>query len=258
MLAQVTLTPAEGKRLIAKAIACMDIVRDALKEGTVVLATSTTTAYVFEELTGEEIKDKGMFTAGVVTAEGCGITDPEGRYDHHVIVKGEVETMKTPELKRVLADMGPGDVFIKGANAIDPFGAAGVLLGGDGGGTIGTAWGYLTANGVTTIIAAGLEKLVPISLADVVAKTGRKKLDLSLGWACGMMVVQGLIVTEMEAFKELFNVDAIPIGGGGIDGGEGCKIFLLEGDPECVEAAFKTVKEIKGEPKLTTRLRKSP
>ena len=67
MLAQITLTPAEGKRLIAKAIACLDQVQKAYKEGMVVIATSTTCAYVAEELLQKEIKNKGMFTAGVVT-----------------------------------------------------------------------------------------------------------------------------------------------------------------------------------------------
>jgi hypothetical protein len=258
MLAQVTLTPAEGKRLIGKAVATMDIVQEAIDHGTVIVATSTTTAYVFEELRGQEIEDKGMFTAGVVTKDGCSITDPQNRYDHHVIKEGKIATMKSHELRSVLADMGPGDIFIKGANAIDPFGSAGILLGGSGGGTIGTAWGYLAANGVTTIITAGLEKLVPVSLTDVVPRYGKGRLDLSLGWPCGMMVVQGTIVTELEAFKELFGVEAIPIGGGGIDGGEGCKIFIISGDEEGVNAAFDMTRKIKGEPKLTTKTIKRP
>lgn len=257
MLAQFTLTPAEGKRLIGKAVANMPIIQDAIKEGTIIIATSTTSAYVLEELQGIKINDKGLFTAGVVTSEGCGVTNPEVRYDHHVIKEGKIATMKTHELKNILAKMGPKDVFIKGANAIDPFGAAGILLGGSGGGTIGTAWGYITANGVTTIIVAGLEKLVPVSLTDVVPRYGRKKLDMSLGWPCGMMVIQGTIFTEIEAFKELFGVEAIPISGGGIHGAEGCKIFMIEGEEEAVSSAFEMVKNIKGEPNLETQLIKT-
>lgn len=257
MLAQFTLTPAEGKRLIGKAVANMQLVQEAVSEGTVVIATSTTSAYVLEELQGIEIKDKGMFTAGVITSKGCGVTNPEGRYDHHVIRKGKIATMKTHELKNILSKMGVKDVFIKGVNTIDPFGAAGILLGGSGGGTIGTAWGYLAANGVPTIIVAGLEKLVPVSLSDIVPKYGRKKLDISLGWPCGMMVVQGTIITEIEAFRELYGVEAIPVSGGGIAGGEGCKVFLIEGDDEAVSAAVEMVKRIKGEPNLETSLIKN-
>ena len=250
---QVTLTPAEGKRLIGKAVAGMDVVQDALREGTIVVATSTTSAYVLEELLGEEIADKGMFTAGIVTAKAACITDPKGRYQNRVITKGKVKEMAAKDLPKVLAKMGPSDVFIKGANAVDPFGQAGILLGGVGGGTIGGVWGHITANGVTAIFAVGLEKLVPVSLADVAPRTGIESVDVSMGMAVGMMVVGGVVVTEMEAFRLLLGVEAYPIAGGGIDGGEGSKTFLIEGEERDVKAAYDLVCSIKGEPPLTTR-----
>ena len=43
MLAEVVLTPSEGKRLIAKAIAHMEIVKLAKENGNIIIATSTTT-----------------------------------------------------------------------------------------------------------------------------------------------------------------------------------------------------------------------
>jgi hypothetical protein len=257
MKAQVTLTPAEGKRLIAKAISCMDSVQKAYREGILIIATSTTTAYVAEELMGKEI-NKGMFTAGVVTKEGASITKADGRYKHYVFEKGALKECTTPELVPYLARMGPDDVMIKGANAIDPFGAAGILLAGSGGGTIGTAWGHLIRNGAQLIIAAGLEKLVPGPLDGVAPMMGTEAIDKAMGWKCGMMVVQGQIITEMEAMKLLFGVDVIPVAGGGIDGAEGCKIFLLEGPAKNVELAYKGLSEIKGEPKLSTSIMDKP
>ncbi len=253
MLAEVVLTPAEGKRLIAKAIAHMPIVQMAKERGTIIVCTSTTDAYVLEELTGKEIKDKGMFTAGVVTKEGLQITEAKGRHDPWVIEKGKARTTKLSEFPDLLKGMGPDDVFIKGANAIDPFGQAGILLGGVGGGTIGASWGYLTSNGVTTIIAAGLEKLVP-NLADAINRVGINKIDVALDVKCGMMIISGYIITEMEAFKELYGIEVVPIGGGGIDGAEGSKIFLLDGEDDSVKEAVALVKSIRGEPKLTTRI----
>jgi hypothetical protein len=258
MKVQLTLTPAEGKRLIAKAISCMENVQFAYKNGTVIIATSTTTGYVAEELMGKEINNKGMFTAGVVTKEGAGITTADGRYKHYVFVKSELSECTTPELVPYLAKMGSDDVFIKGANAIDPFGAAGILLHGSGGGTIGTAWGHIMRNGIQCIIPAGLEKLVPISLSEAAMRMGANVIDKAMGWPCGMMVIQGQIITEMEAFKLLFDVDAIPVAGGGIDGGEGCKVYLLEGTNENAEAAYEFVQAIKGEPTLKTKLVKKP
>jgi len=257
MKAQVTLTPAEGKRLIAKAISCMDSVQKAYQEGILIIATSTTTAYVAEELMGKEI-NKGMFTAGVVTKEGASITKADGRYKHYVFEKGALKECTTSELVPYLARMGPDDVMIKGANAIDPFGAAGILLAGSGGGTIGTAWGHLIRNGAQLIIAAGLEKLVPGPLDSVAPMMGTEAIDKAMGWKCGMMVVQGQIITEMEAMKLLFGVDVIPVAGGGIDGAEGCKIFLLEGPAENVELAYEVLSEIKGEPKLSTSIMEKP
>ena len=45
---------------------------------------------------------------------------------------------------RAAPDFGPDDVFIKGANAIDPQGNAGILTSSLVGGTIGMAWPVVT------------------------------------------------------------------------------------------------------------------
>jgi hypothetical protein len=258
MKVQLTLTPAEGKRLIANAVANMENVQYAYKNGTIIIATSTTNAYVVEELMGKEISDKGMFTAGVVTREGVGITTAGERFNHYVFLMGDMTECTTPQLVPYLSKMGPDDIFIKGVNAIDPFGAAGILLHGPGGGTIGTAWGHITRNGIQCIIPVGLEKLVPISLTEAVMRMGANAIDKAMGWPCGMMVIQGQVITEMEAFKLLFGVEAIPIAGGGIDGAEGCKVYLLEGPKENAEAAYDFVARIKGESELRTKLMKKP
>jgi len=85
VLAEVSLTPAEGKRLIAKAIAHMDLIQAAKEEGILVIATGTTNAYVVEELFGNQISEKGYFTAGVVTDKGLELTEPKIRLDPYVI-----------------------------------------------------------------------------------------------------------------------------------------------------------------------------
>ena len=60
MLIQVTITPAEGKRLIGRAVASMDIVQHALKDGTIVIATSTSSSFVLEELLGMKVPGFGI------------------------------------------------------------------------------------------------------------------------------------------------------------------------------------------------------
>jgi hypothetical protein len=62
------------------------------------------------------------------------------------------------------------------------------------------------------------------------------------------MPTMGKIVTEIEAFKILAGVEALNIGGGGVGGAEGARIFLLKGDEEAVTKAFNLVQSIKGEP----------
>ena len=96
--AQVLLTPAEGKRLIAKAISNMEPVQMAYEKGILIIATSTTSAYVAEEIMGKEIPNKGMFTAGVVTKDGLHVTKSEGRYKHYVFEKGELKELETTAL----------------------------------------------------------------------------------------------------------------------------------------------------------------
>ena len=49
------LTVAESKRLIAKAVAQMPIVKNALANGMVIIIKGTTNAYVAEEITGQKV-----------------------------------------------------------------------------------------------------------------------------------------------------------------------------------------------------------
>ena len=54
------LTVAESKRLIAKAVAQMPIVKNALENGMVIVIKGTTNAYVAEETHREEIRPCGI------------------------------------------------------------------------------------------------------------------------------------------------------------------------------------------------------
>jgi len=71
LLLQVTLTPSEGKRLIGMAVAQMEVVQNALREGTIVIATSTSTAYVLEELLENSVLDL-LAPAGTLVVEHRG------------------------------------------------------------------------------------------------------------------------------------------------------------------------------------------
>lgn len=239
--ALVTLTPSEAKRLIGKAVSKMDVVKKALDKGIVVIAPGTTNAFVAEEILGMKI-DKGKFAIGIITSNGTCITRQRTRLKEIVIRDGKLTELS---IKDVLDELGPEDVFIKGANAIDPFGNAGVFLGSPTGGTLGMSIGVLLARGVKIVIPASLEKLTPFPIEELARRLGNRKLKYSMKLPIGMMPLPGDVVTEVEAFRILFGCECIPVGGVGVNG-ERC--YLLEG--EDLEGVWKEISKIKGEPRI--------
>jgi hypothetical protein len=143
---------------------------------------------------------------------------------------------------------GAGDVFIKGANAVDPHGNAAVLTGNNTGGTCGGHMGVLWARGASVVVPVGLEKLVP-SVIDASRVGGTDRLKYSTGLKVGVWpIVNATVVTEIQAFQVLCGVKATHVASGGIGGGEGSVVMVLEGKDEAVADAFALVESIKGEP----------
>ena len=87
-------------------------------------------------------------------------------------------------------------------------------------------------------------------------RTGNKKIDKSYGLAVGLIIITGEIITEIEAFNVLTGCQAIPMGAGGIDGGEGSRTFLLDGDEDGIKLAEDVLKNVRGEPPLKTAVAK--
>jgi hypothetical protein len=248
--ALITLTPSEAKRLIGKAVAMMEPVRESLKKGTIVICLGTTNAYVVEEILGRRI-EKGMFSIGVITPEGTCVSNSDYRLKEMVISKGKLTRLG---LKDVVKELGPSDVFIKGANALDPWGNTGVYLGSATGGTMGMSIGVLLARGVKVIVPVSLEKFVPYAIPDLIPRLGNQRFLFSMNLPVGMMPIPGEVVTEIEAVNTLFGCECVPIGGGGIDGGEGSRCYLIEGDKGSVKEAWNGVMTIKGEKPVTVEV----
>lgn len=244
--ALVTLTVAESKRLIAKAIVELSEVKWALERGTIIIAGGTTNGYIVEELIGDKI-EKEKYTAGIIVqGRGC-VTPLEERIQPMVLKDGKV--IETPWTE-ALASLKAGDVFIKGGNALDLEGNVGVMVAHPQGGTIGAALPILTARGVNLIMPVGLEKLIP-SVIMASKEGGIEKIDYSLGMPCGIIPVStGKVVSEIQALGYLFGVDVIPYGSGGVGASEGAQTLLIVGVEEDVKQAFEFVKSIKGEPAL--------
>jgi len=248
MKALFTLTSAESKRLLAKAVAAMPEVQNALQNSMVIIGAGTTNAFVLEELTGEQV-DKARYTAGIIAKGRQCITPASERTAPAVFVKGEKSVLDWEEaVTKITAD----DVFIKGGNAIDVNGVVGVQMAHPEGGTIGKALPIIVARGAQLILPVGLEKLIPdvMSAADI---SGIQTFDLSIGMKVGLMpVTYGQPMTELEALEELAEVEAYCISAGGIDGSEGAVTLAVEGEEAEVTKIFDLIKSIKREKPLNS------
>ncbi len=246
MQALFTLTSSESKRLIGKAVAALPEVQKAKENGYLVVARGSTNAFVIEEITNKKM-DKERYIAGQIIKGVLCVLGPDQRSKPVIFHKGEVEAL---EPGAVMEKLVPGDILIKGANAVDPFGNVGVLMAGPGGGTMGQFYMALKAQGVATIYPVGLEKLIP-SVEDAALFGGKLMLGRTIGCRVGMAcVADGRIVTEIEAIDSLFGLKAVPYASGGWGGAEGSVTLIVDGKEGEVNRCLDLIEGIKGEPPL--------
>ena len=63
-------------------------------------------------------------------------------------------------------------------------------------------------------------------------------------------IMNATVVTEIEAFRILFDLRAIHIGGGGMTDSQGSVVLVAEGEKEKLDRAIALIESIKGEPSL--------
>jgi len=237
------LTPAESKRLIARAVVAMPQVKKALEKGRVIIANGTTTAFVAEEILGRPVS-KYRYAAGYIGEGKLATTPPELRMEPYVLIDGRLVDVPA---KEIIQEFEADDVFIKSANAVDAKGHVGVLMANEKGGTISMAQGPVIARGCHLIVPVGLEKLVPSVIA-ASRKGGILRLKYAMGLKVGLMpVVNATVVTEVQALRILASVEATHVASGGIGGCEGAVALVVEGTDEAVRRAFEVVEGTKGE-----------
>jgi len=244
MRAVFTLTPAESKRLIAKAVVEMEEVKIAKERAYIILAGGTTNGFIAQELLKEKIEPQ-RFTAGTNICGLLCVTNPDDRHLFPVVI--EKGHLSKKDFKAALEDFSIHTVFIKGANAVDPMGNVGVITSGWDGGTVGNSLGILTSTGLRYVVPVGLEKLIP-SVPDACASVGSKTFDYSLGANFGMFLIANAnVVTEIRALKILANVEAKLVAAGGIGGSEGSVVLVAEGMEPGVKKVISLIESIKGE-----------
>jgi hypothetical protein len=265
MLAQVVLTPAESKKLIAKAVAKLDVVKQAASDGLIVLHPSSSTYFIYEELTGMKPMTN-HWVCGVVAPRGMcvemamalgGQSPPGTEYDPGelgglwAIKKGKKIAEDTTS--RLMEQMTAGDVYIKGVNALDNQGNVGILCGERGAlGVIMSAW---KKKKFTLVFPVGLEKLIPISIHQAAIEAKQAKYEYGMGLPAGLFPCpSGQTITEIDAVKILSGAIAVPIASGGLGGAEGAITLIIKGSNEQVSGAIEFIEQSKGAKMPSLRL----
>jgi len=245
MKASIVLTASASKRLIARGVAAHPIVEKARTEGTIIVTLGTTNGYVAQEL-AEGAVDQAAFAAGVIDHR-WNVNERLGEATDLVLKCGEVESF---DETAVINGLGAGDVIIKGGNALDPFGTAGVLLAAATGGTIGRYIPAAMARGVDIVIPISVSKSVHVPMATLALDMGSRKLDLAMGLPCGVYPLTGNVVTEIEALELLFDVNALHVASNGIGAGCGSVSLLVSGEESNVRDAFVACETLNALPEI--------
>ena len=242
VLAQINLTVAEGKRLIAEGIAADPEVRARLDSGMVIITRGTTNTYIAEKLAGLTAPH-GSFMTGHIIPEGSPRIEVE-KTDEIVLVKGVVVSMP---YKEALQKMAPGDIVFKGANLLNyRMGQAAVNIGAGDGGTTGRLRPFVGVGKGRLIVPVGLEKDCSWDLERLEAVCGGE--NTREGFVPKLWVHRDArIYTEIEALRTLAGVEAFPVAAGGIAGREGGVTLVVAGSAAQVEKALAAAAAVRGE-----------
>jgi len=242
MKALFTLTPDESKRLIGKAVARVAEVRQALDTGVLVIAVGSTASQVARACSGRDV-DESRFVAGIVARGVLCVTPRSARLPNMVLRRGKIVDLMPLE---ALDLRDEPKVLIKGANAVDPSGMAGVMMAARDGGTVGRLFARFLANGWTVVTPVGYEKLIP-SVLESARVLGIDRLERSLGARVGMMPLVGAkVITEREALATVAPVEVTAVAAGGLADSRGAVTFVVEGQRAAVERSVAEVESVKG------------
>ncbi len=252
IMKQFVLSPAAGKRLIAKALVTHPAIEAALKSGTVVIVAGTTNGYVAEEILAKigqfEGFSKKRFFRGITlppwmpTNDAGMLPDMSGFPGDVIIKKGVWQKGKT--IRNVVDDLEEGDVILKGANALDPWGGrAAILIGHPKAGTIGLALQAVAGRRVRLILPVGLEKRVFGDLDDLA-----NRLNAPGAEGPRLLPVSGEVFTEIEAIARLCGARAELVASGGVSGAEGSVWLAVSGSDEEMKKAEELLKSVAAEP----------
>lgn len=243
---QFMLTPAVGKKLIAKSIVYNSKIKEAVVENTIVIIAGTTNGYIAEEILSEieqgEDFSRQNFYRGITTLPEYAAQQPEEFTQEEfpgdvVIESGEWKEGKT--IFDVVDDLEQGDIVLKGANALDLENKqAGVYIGSPSGGTIHTALQAVIGRRVKLYMPVGLEKRVASRLNQIA-----RKLNSATTAGPRLLPVSGEVITEIDAIETMTDTEVELVAAGGVEGAEGSCWLAVSGSEEEVDKVGGIIKD---------------
>jgi len=252
MIRQYPITPAAGKRLIAKALTQHPIVEQALRGGRLVIVAGTTNGYVAEEILthiGQSVGFSRRYFFRGVTVSPARITAVPGRHPDNsgfpgdvVIDKGVWKRAKT--IFEVAGDLDDNDVIVKGANALDVVsGQAANFVDHPDGGPMAVVLPAVMGRRTKLLIPIGLEKRVPGSLLDLA-----KRLASTDARGPRLCPLPGQVFTEIHAIALATGAQATLVGAGGVGGAEGCVWLAVDSSESQLGKVEALMRQVLGEP----------
>lgn len=248
---QYTLTPAAGKRLIAKAIAVMPQVQEALHNKTIVIVSGTTNGYVAEELLQNIGQSEGFskqcFLRGITLPPRYKVSQSgrleDGRTFAADVVIEKGKWIKDKSLFEVVNDLQEGDIIFKGANAVNiDTKQAAVLIGHPQAGTIGVIMQAVAGRRVKLFIPVGLEKRISGNINELAQLINSPQTK-----GIRYFPITGTIITELEAIHILTGCHALLFAAGGVSGAEGCVWLAVTGTEEQIRKADEVMETVRYE-----------
>lgn len=235
----VSLTVAEGKRLIAKGITESAPVRSAMENAAVIITRGSTNHYILEELMGTQIEN-GSFQTGKIIPTGKDAHKVYTIKKEYLLQKGKLTEIQ--DLEKALKALPKGSVVFKGGNIMNyNDGVAAVLIGHPTGGTIGMI-DQVLSDDIKLIVPIGLEKNTSSDMNFMATN-----FDTKQGAAPAIHILNGAVFTEIEAIKSVADVEVFQYAAGGVDGAEGGVSLLIRGGAEQVAKATEFIGSVHGE-----------
>lgn len=227
---QVYLSPSAGKKLIGDALSGREDVLLAAKEHTLAVVMGSTNTYFASALArrlGLPFEEKGFYR-GLLLPKSVKPSAPRQRYDF-ILRKGELLPEKS--IFDIAPSLGAEDLILKGGNAVQLSSRdVGILIQSPEGGTMIPILSAAVGRRTRLIHPVGVEKRVDLPIPMLCALLNQESPS-------GLRMLQspGLGYTELDAFRDLFGLDAELVAAGGVCGYEGGCLFRLEGEGDAVE-----------------------